>query len=139
MNISFSATTEQFKQHRKHCTRRMDKSLWLSKKEPGTILQGIEKAQGLKKGEHVVKLDQIIILEVNREPLTDIIRYPFRNIPIEIDKLYQDYLFVSETTLEGFPQFSDCPEMFVYMFCEINDCEPNTEITRVLFDYQVRT
>jgi len=136
MNISFSATTEQIRQHRKHITRRIDKSLKLSKLKPGHILQGIEKGQGIKKGEHVVKLDKIIILEVNREPLKDIIRYPFRNIPQEIDKLYDEYLYVSEPVLEGFPRYATNPQGFVDLFCELNPkCTPDTEITRILFDY----
>lgn len=35
--------------------------------------------------------------------------------------------------LEGFPKMT--PEEFVEMFCEMNNCEPETEITRILFDY----
>lgn len=136
MNISFSATTEQVRQHWKHVTRRIDKSLRLAKKKPGDILQGIERGQGIKKGEHVVKLDQIVILEVNREPLDEIICRPIRPIgkpdPIGCG-LYQ-YEGIPETTLEGFPELT--PVQFVETFCKINPkCTPDTEITRVLFDY----
>jgi hypothetical protein len=141
MNISFSATTEQVRQHRKHCTRRVDKSFRLSKKEPGTILKGIEKAQGLKKGEHVVKLDQIVILEVNREPLKDIALRPFREIPHRIRQCYFSPtcsgISLPEKTLEGFPEITAWD--FVELFCKINKkCTPDTEITRVLFDYVVK-
>lgn len=171
MNISFSATTEQVRQHQKHVTRRIDKSLRLAKKKPGDILQGIERGQGIKKGEHVVKLDQIVILEVNREPLDEIIRRPQRKIPEEIFPSarkgcrwyrcdnrqfcpqgclspqryrvpdWQDLpctptgcYGICETDLEGFPDMK--PEQFVETFCKINKkCTPDTEITRVLFDY----
>ena len=131
-NISFSATTEKFREQQKHVTRRLN---WLNLK-PGDHLMGCEKVRGIKRGE-LVRMGAITILEVNREPLTDIIRYPFREIPISIDKLYQDFLFVSETVLEGFPQYSDYPQGFVDMFCDMNDCKPTTVITRILFDYLV--
>ena len=129
-NISFSATTEKFRARRKHITRRLR---WLNLK-PGDQLMGCEKVQGIKKGE-LVRMGAITVLEVNREPLTDIIRYPFRNIPIEIDKLYHGYFYATEIVLEGFPQYYDYPQGFIDMFCEMNKCEPKTEITRILFDY----
>lgn len=165
MNISFSATTEQVRQHQKHVTRRIDKSLRLAKKEPGDILQGIERGQGIKKGEHIVKLDQIVILEVNREPLDEIIRRPFRKLrnsdhwkecmkycgfshyrPSSDERTcgsganlgyfcgFNECPGIPETTLEGFPELT--PVQFVETFCNINKkCTPDTEITRILFDY----
>jgi hypothetical protein len=132
-NISFSATTKQAREHTKHCTRRVDKSLRLSKRSPGQILQGIEKGQGIKKGEHIVKLDEIIILEVNRELISEIVRRPIRAIPRRVEDQYPAAL-PSETTLEGFPELT--PLQFVEKFCKINPrCTPDTEVTRVLFDY----
>lgn len=134
MNISFSATTKQVRQHQKHVTRRIDKSLRLAKKKPGDILQGIERGQGIKKGEHIVKLDQIVILEVNREPLDEIIRRPIREIPQSIRLKHAATIYLTETILEGFPELT--PVQFVETFCNINKkCTPDTEITRVLFDY----
>ena len=135
MNISFSATTEQVRQHQKHVTRRIDKSLRLAKKKPGDILQGIERGQGIKKGEHVVKLDQIVILEVNREPLRDIITFPIRVTPERFCDYYGcKCLRPREVQLEGFPELT--PVQFVETFCKINPkCTPDTEVTRVLFDY----
>ena len=133
MNISFSATTNQVRQHQKHETRRVDKSLRLANLFRGDILQGIEKAQGIKKGEHIVKLDQIEIIEVNREPLDEIIRRPVRPMPRRIVDQYP-FALPSETTLEGFPELT--PVGFVMKFCEINKgCRPDTEITRLVFDY----
>jgi hypothetical protein len=40
---------------------------------------------------------------------------------------------IPETTMEGFPYMT--PEKFVDMFCAMNDCEPETEINSILFDY----
>ncbi len=112
----------------------MDKSLRLTKKKPGEILQGIERAQGIKKGEHVVKLDQIVILEVTREPLDDIIRSPVRGVPEIIRWKLIATPILTEMVLEGFPELT--PVQFVELFCRINKkCTPRTEITRVLFDY----
>lgn len=135
-NISFHETKDQFRARKKHVTRRgnADGPTWKSL-APGNLLMGCEKCQGLGKGGKIVRMGPITILEVNTEPLKDIIRYPFREIPQKIDKLYGDYLYVSETVLEGFPQFWDRPQGFVDMFCEMNNCEPETEVTRVLFDY----
>ena len=48
-NISFSMTTEAVRRREKTVTRRLG---WWNLK-PGTVLQAVEKAQGLKKGEHV--------------------------------------------------------------------------------------
>jgi len=136
MNLSFSATTGTVRQHRKHVTRRVDKSLRLSKLKPGHIMQGIEKGQGIKKGEHVVKLDKIIVLEVSREPLDEIMKNPIRGTPENIRLIYEPVRGrrPCETTLEGFPELS--PRGFVNLFCELNPkCTPDTEITRLLFDY----
>ena len=137
MNISFAETTEQIRNHRKHATRRVDKSGRLARKKPGEILQGIERGQGIKRGEHIVKLDQIIVLEVNREPLDEIVRRPVRKIPMEIVMQYNPTFpsLPSECRLEGFPGLTSV--QFVEMFCQINKkCTPDTEVTRILFDYK---
>ena len=133
MNISFSATKEQFRARRKHVTRRLDKSLHLYHLKPGTILTAIEKAQGLKKGEHVVRMGEIVVLEVGREPLDHIIKSNQRGIPENIRKIYATWTFPLETDLEGFPELA--PSEFVAMFCKMNKCTPDTEVTRILFDY----
>ena len=135
MNISFAETTEQIRNHRKHATRRVDKSGRLVNKKPGDILQGIERGQGIKRGEHIVKLDQIIILEVNREPLDEIIKNPYRLIPPRIVSQYHTPKWPNEMMLEGFPGLTSV--QFVEMFCQINKkCTPDTEVTRILFDYK---
>lgn len=128
-NISFSATIEKFRARRKHVTRRLK---WLDLK-PGNQLMGCEKVQGIKKGE-LVRMGPITILEVNREPLAHILRKYYRTIPQAVCDAYIDVSgSVSEMVLEGFPELT--PVQFVDMFCEMNDCEPETEVTRILFDY----
>lgn len=131
-NISFSATTEKFRQHRKHVTRRLG---WLNL-NPGDHLMGCEKVQGIKKG-GLVRMGEIEILEVNREPLNEITRFSCRVIPEKIMKYYALTPYLpSECTVEGFPELSSV--VFVRMFCEMNKgCTPDTEITRILFDYVV--
>ena len=131
MNISFSATKEQFRARRKHVTRRLDRSLRLYHKKPGDILTGIEKAQGLKKGEHIVPMGDIIVLETGREPLDHIITRPTRPVPLAISKWYGHP--VSELELEGFPHINGLD--FVRMFEAMNKCCAETPVTRILFDY----
>jgi hypothetical protein len=133
-NISFTATKPQFRAHQKHVTRRGNKNgpTWKNLK-PGDVLMGCEQCQGLGKGGKVCRMGAIIILDATPEPINDIIRRPVREIPIVIANQYQDYVFQAETTLEGFPELT--PVQFVDMLCEMNDCDPETEITRILFDY----
>jgi hypothetical protein len=131
LNISFSATKKQFKAKKKHVTRRLG---WLNLR-PGRVLRGCEKCQGLKKGEHVVQMGNIKVIEVNQEPLFDIVARPVRpNIPHDILENYAS-VPVHEVELEGFPEFKNDGFAFIEMFCTINNCDRNTEVTRILFDY----
>ena len=131
-NISFSATMPQFRARQKHVTRRGNaKGPAWKNLVPGNQLMGCEKCQGLGKGGKVVKMGPITILEVSREPLRAIIVRPHRKIPLEI--IRKSKTFNDEVSLEGFPDLS--PVEFVDMYCEINNCEPETEVTRILFDY----
>ena len=130
-NISFSATTEQIRQRRKFVSRRGNEKgpTWKNLK-PGDILMACEKCQGLGKGGKIVRMGPIVILGTDIEPLDDIIRRPMRTInPCALQPVW----WSDETTLEGFPELT--PAQFVDMFCEMNDCEPETEVTRILFDY----
>jgi hypothetical protein len=158
-NISFSATTEQIRQKRKHCTRRGNKNgpAWKSLK-PNEHLMGVEKCQGLKKGEHVKQLSEIVAMDTTLEPVDDIIRRPTRECTEEqfvslSDSCHFkqhgsrwcnhpgmhctcDFDFcpgIPEVDLEGFPEMT--PEEFVEMFCRLNGCQPDTIITRILFNY----
>jgi hypothetical protein len=114
-NMSFSKTTEQFKED-KDITRRLG---W-KKLKPGERFMGIEKGQGLKKGEKVVRLGERVCVSNIMEPVNAIIRRPYRdNNPR------------SECEREGFPTLS--PEEFVQMFCMMNKCTPDWLIQRIEF------
>lgn len=111
-NISFSITIEQFKNRTKTVTRRLG---WKDIK-PGDRLLGIEKGQGLKKGEKVVALGVILVKRADRERL---------------DSILDDG--EAECAAEGFPELT--PAQFVRMFCVANQCKPDQEITRIEFEY----
>lgn len=109
-NISFALTTEQVRNQTKTVTRRMG---WAGLK-PGTLLQPVVKAQGIKKGEHVEKIGApILIKRVRREPLTAITGV--------------------EVLREGFPAMT-C-KAFIDFFCESHGCEPWEKVTRIEFSY----
>ena len=130
-NISFTATIPQFRARQKHRTRRGNKNgpTWKNLK-PGDVLMGCEKCQGLGKGGKVVRMGPIVILETNFEPVDEIIKRPMRTInPCAVQPVW----WSDETTMEGFPELT--PVQFVDMFCAMNDCEPETEINNILFDY----
>lgn len=107
--ISFAMTTEQVRLRTKTVTRRLG---WLDLK-PGTILQAVEKAQGLKKGEKVKRLCLIRVKSVRRERLCKITR--------------------ADVTREGFPGM--LKHKFVEFFCEGHGCEPGDTVTRIEFEY----
>ncbi len=112
-NMSFSMTTQQVRARQKHVTRRLG---WKFAK-PGDLVQAIEKGQGLKKGEHVVKICVIRILANDPEPLFAIVS--------EHD--------TQETTREGFPNMN--PDEFVEMFMRANRCPCDQEVQRIVFGY----
>src|SRR4051812_13064221 len=108
MNISFSLTKRQFRARAKDVTRRLG---W-NKAKVGQVLDACEKCQGLKKGEHPVKMGKIIVVKVNREPLNFMLK----------DADYGK----SECEREGFPHLT--PVGFVRMFCEHNKCKPSQRV-----------
>ena len=108
-NISFRETQPQFRARTKTVTRRMG---WKHAKA-GMLLMGVEKAQGLKKGEHVVPLGPIRIVSVRWEPLHTITQ--------------------ADVIAEGFPDWT--PAQFVAFFCQFNGCAPDAVVTRIEFVY----
>lgn len=108
-NMSFAYTTEQFRDRTKTVTRRLG---WLFLKL-GDILNGCEKCQGLRKGEKINKLGQIRVVNKNRELLQSI-------TPPDCSR-------------EGFPEMS--PDEFIDFFCSTMGCTPETEVTRIEFEY----
>lgn len=109
-NISFSATKEQFRARAKTVTRRMGWAML----GPGALLMGVEKAQGLKKGEKIVRLGPVRVVSVRREPL---------------NAIDQD-----DCDREGFPDWT--PDQFVAFFCQFNACAPDAIVTRIEFRYE---
>lgn len=106
-SISFALTTRQFLDGSKTVTRRLGWDLL----KPGDRLRAVEKAMGLRKGEHPVVLGEIEIVSVRREPLR----------AISID----------DCAREGFPDLN--PYTFVGMFCEHMGCPADTFVNRIEF------
>jgi len=108
-NISFSMTTEQVRRREKTVTRRIG---WAFLK-PGDVLQAVEKAQGLKKGEKVVRICEIVVESTRWEPLAKITK--------------------EDCGREGFPEMS--PDQFIDMFCRANNWKPSLDVNRIEFTY----
>ena len=120
MNISFMLTPEQIVAGTKTVTRRLG---W-KKLKVGQILVPVHKCQGLRQGEHPQRLrEDIRVVSVRREPLRRM-----------IDDF--DYGF-EECVKEGFGNDPEkrWPGTFVNFFCMTHDCEPETEVTRIEFEY----
>lgn len=112
-NISFSLTEEQFLDDSKDVTRRLG---WANLKA-GDRLMACRKCMGLKPGEKIVRLGEIEVISVRREPLNR----------MSADADYG----LAEAIREGFPQMTG--GQFVEMFCKHMSC-PNSEIiTRIEF------
>ncbi|MBA2881817.1 hypothetical protein HNR65_002148 [Desulfosalsimonas propionicica] len=108
-NMSFAITTDQVRNQIKTVTRRL--GWWFLK--PGDVVNAVEKAMGLKKGEKVKRITQIRIVSANPEPLC------------AIDE--------SDVVKEGFPELT--PEEFIEMFCRHNKCTSQTTVNRIEFEY----
>jgi hypothetical protein len=113
--MSFMLTTEQVRNRTKTVTRRLG---WKTAKA-GDIVQPIVKGQGLKKGEKAERIGgPIRFVKVDREPLTAMQSAAYGG---------------TEAALEGVGGMSGW--QFVAMFCEHNACTPDTEVTRIEFEY----
>lgn len=119
-HMSFSLTTPQMLERTKTVTRRLG---WLTLK-PGTLLQAVEKSQGLRKGEQVRKLGVIRVVSVRRERLSTI-----------CDQTSADARIYgrAECRAEGFPDWS--PAEFLGMFCKHNGCRGSDVVTRIEFSH----
>ena len=113
-NMSFMLTTEQVKNKTKTVTRRLG---WKNLKK-GDILNACVKCMGLKKGEKPAKLGLIRVVDVRQEMLLDMMRYNYGRV---------------EAYMEGFENMRGSE--FVQMFCETMKCKPETEVTRIEFEY----
>jgi hypothetical protein len=115
--MSFSATTEQIRKRTKTVTRRLG---WESLK-PGDLVQAVEKAQGLKKGEKVVKLAVLRIVSNRREQLDRLLEVWYAEGRLEVER-------------EGFPGVS--VQGFIEMFCKLNRCLACRMVNRIEFEYK---
>lgn len=119
--MSFSLTTAAFLAGTKDVTRRLG---W-TKLKRGDRFMAVEKCMGLKKGEKVRRLGECICLSNEPEPLSDIIREPYRKL-----RIIDVYHVLPETVREG---FLISPEEFVAMFCKKMKCDPETVVNRIEF------
>ena len=109
-NMSFAMTTDQVRAKTKTVTRRF--GWWFLK--PGDVVQPVEKAMGLQKGETVRKIGGLIrIISTRREPL------------YAIDK--------ADCIKEGFPDFD--PGNFTDMLQDQYGCDMDAEVNRIEFEY----
>lgn len=118
-NISFSMTVDQIRNRTKTVTRRIG---W-KRLAPGARLMACVKCQGLKKGEKIERIAEIIVTDVRDEMLSAM-------------DLFPEY-GVAEAILEGFPGMSG-PE-FVDMFCKNMRCLRSQIVRRIEFRYADRT
>jgi hypothetical protein len=109
-NMSFMLTQRQITHRTKTVTRR--NGWWFLK--AGDLLQAVNKAQGLKKGEHPIKLCVIRVERVTREPLSNIDKY--------------------DLIREGFPELS--MDEFIDLFCKSHKgVTPQSYVNRIEFSY----
>lgn len=107
--ISFSLTKSQIRDRSKTVTRRAG---WRFLKV-GDLLQGVEKAMGLKPGEQQVRLAVVRVVDVRRERI--------------------DAITDADVAREGFPGLT--AEEFVALYCKAMRGKPSDECTRIEFEY----
>lgn len=149
--MSFAKTIDQIRNRTKTVTRRTGWE-WL---EPGTALWAVDKAMGLKKGEKVVRICKIRVVDVRRERLEDIVSQAEAcktcngqgSLPISTDVHYSGSnicgdcrgcgLDNSECAAEGFPIMT--PPGFRNFFTDEMGCDQDTEVTRIEFRHLERS
>lgn len=109
--ISFAMTTDQVRSRTKTVTRRLGWKGLL----PGTLLQPVVKAQGLKKGEHV-----------------ETIGGPIR--VVRVDRVVLGDISLTDVHREGFPTMTK--SQFIRLFKQSNGCRRDTVVTRIEFEYE---
>lgn len=134
-HISFALTTDSFIDETKSVTRRLG---WNASTTPaGTHLMGVEKQQGLKKGEKVNRLGEIVVLKNTFEPLEDIALKQIRDEP-EFGFTHRRY--ITEVEREGFPAWKMTPWKYVEFFCKANSTSkrkvtPKSFVNRLVFGH----
>ena len=114
--MAFSHTAPQIRDRSKTVTRRTG---WRYLK-PGNLIQAVEMARGLKKGERVRELAVLRVVNVRVEPLSRLVT----------DARYAE----DELPREGFPCWSR--DEFVAMFLRVNRLNSTSvKVTRIEFEY----
>ena len=122
--MSVAMTTEAVIERRKTVTRR--KGWWLDKNGrrlllPGDRLTLVRKAMGRKPGEPLVRLAEVEVVDVRREPLRDVVER-------------------GELTREGFPEW-DTPDdawgafEFIDRYFTPQGIDPLDDVTRIEWRY----
>ena len=108
-NMSFAMTIDQIKNETKTVTRRFG---WWFLKE-GDLIQAVEKAMGLKKGETIKKLKTLKIVSTRKEPLNTITQ--------------------EDVIAEGFPNWTT--QQFIDMLVKHYRINPQAICNRIEFEY----
>jgi ribosomal protein S27AE len=114
--MSFSMTTEAYRDYWKDVTRRLGWSFL----KVGDVFMGVEQAQGLKKGEHVVRLHPSRVVAEFWQPLEAIESYPNEGR--------------DECAREAFPGMTG--REFVDMFTAANRCRRDEPVHRIEFEHE---
>jgi hypothetical protein len=117
-NMSFYKTIWQFIRQIKTVTRRQG---WPNLRADDVVM-GIEKGQGLKKGQKIRRLGEFRVLDERWERIDRLISEP------EYGR--------GEVIREGFPEMT--PQEFVDMYCKMNRCKPSELCHRFSFEYVVK-
>ncbi|MFD6401191.1 hypothetical protein [Nocardia sp. NPDC060249] len=108
--MSVSLTEDQVRARAKFVTRRMG---WAYLR-PGERVTLCRKVMGRRRGEPLVRIVDVEILDVRREPL--------------------DAIAADDVRAEGFPDMT--PQQFVEFFCATHKgCTPTSEVTRIRWRY----
>jgi hypothetical protein len=108
--MAVALTTRQVRDRSKTVTRRLGWRMLA----PGDPLTLCEKVQGRKPGEPLIRIAEVTVVSVRREPLNAIT--------------------AEDVAAEGFPQMT--VTAFVSFFCETHKgCEPGTVVTRIQWAY----
>jgi hypothetical protein len=107
--MSVALTEQAVRDRRKTVTRRLG---WRMLK-PGDRLTLCRKVMGRKPGEPLIRICDVEVIGVRREPLSRIDR--------------------AEVVSEGFPLIM--PDQFIEFFCEHMNCKPDAEVTRIEWRY----
>jgi hypothetical protein len=122
--MSVAYTEQAVVERRKTVTRR--KGWWLDKNDrrllvPGDRLTLVRKSMGRKKGEPLVRLAEVEVVDVRREPLRDVVR-------------------AGELTKEGFPAWDDPTDgwghmEFIERYFTPQGIDPVDDVTRIEWRY----